>query len=90
LPPPGKARPPPPAGKASCFRAANFWPVQTCERLPAYSCNGASNEYRSFEQCCARSFRSAAGVVRGDGLDNMECFLVPGVWDPPCYVAEPT
>ena len=48
----------------------------------------AANEYKSFETCCQRGFnRPVSTPIRGNGVDNLECYLAPGVLDPPCFTA---
>jgi hypothetical protein len=48
----------------------------------------AANEYKRFEQCCQRGFnRPLTTPIRGNGTGNLECYLAPGVLDPPCWTA---
>jgi hypothetical protein len=57
--------------------------------VPGKDCNGATNEYKSLEQCCAKSFTKSSGPIRGSSNgDSRECYLAPGVLDPPCWLAD--
>lgn len=47
----------------------------------------AANQFTTFAQCCQVSFsRPSSTPLRGNGVSNFECYLAPGVFDPPCYV----
>jgi hypothetical protein len=49
-----------------------------------------ANEYQSFQECCQQGFnRPADQPVRGKPVGGnstaVECYLAPGVLDPPCW-----
>jgi hypothetical protein len=68
----------------TCYKASNSWPVQLCDQ---FVCNGPDNGYPTFSECCQKSWnKTETDAIRGDGMNNTECYLAPQVYDPPCYV----
>ncbi len=47
----------------------------------------AAGQFATFAQCCQVSFSQPSSTpLRGNGISSFECYLAPGVYDPPCYV----